>query len=337
MSSEKKLVVRDHGPVREIRLARPEVHNALDEELIAQLSAAFDDVRALVGREETVLRSGAAARVESPAPRVVVLTGEGPSFCAGADVAYMRRMGEKDDAANRADARKVSALFHAVRGCPVFTIARVHGAALGGGSGLVAACDFVLAADDARFGFTETQLGIIPAVISPFVIDRIGPARARAFFPTGERFTADVGLQIGLVDRAVPVDQLDAALRGLLKSALSAAPRASRAAKRLIEMVSLSVPLQLDLERSLDRQWREEAESLDGPPTLDPFGLPGEDLRAFLPSDDEEEEEEMDAPVFEQTARWIAKLRGSAEGREGLGAFLEKRKPGWVAEPPEFS
>lgn len=213
-----RLRVRDSGPVREIRLARPEVHNALDQELIAALTAAFVEVGSL-----------------PIPPRAVILAAEGKSFCAGADLHYMQRVAAFTAEENRADALRLAALFRAVRGCPVFVLGRIQGTALGGGCGLVACCDMAVASGEARFGFTEVRLGIVPATISPFVVARIGAARARALFPTGEIFDAVEAQRIGLVDRLVPPAGLDAEIARILTALLAAAPGASREAKVLAD------------------------------------------------------------------------------------------------------
>ncbi|MCC7143753.1 MAG: enoyl-CoA hydratase/isomerase family protein [Candidatus Eisenbacteria bacterium] len=324
--SDSKIVVRDQGAIREIRLNRPDVHNALDEDLIEALTGAFEEVTAAV-EEATGDESfwvpgnghgeGPPTAYDVPGvPRGIILSGEGASFCSGADIEYMRRIGQRNEAENLADARRVSRLFQAIRGCPVYTIARVQGAALGGGTGLLAACDLAVSADDCTFGFTEVQLGILPCVISPFVLDRIGPTHGRAWFPTGERFDAATALRIGLVNRVVPAAELDSAIASTVKVLLSAAPSASRQAKRLVEMVAFSLPLQLDLEQNLGSD-----QGSSHPHDCDD------------PTHDHDEEYDEHTSVFDETARWIAALRAGAEGREGLAAFLEKRKPGWFIPP----
>jgi methylglutaconyl-CoA hydratase len=219
-NSPNKVLILDRGPIREIRLNRPEVHNALDEELISGLEEAF---RAVASDEGAI--------------RGVLLSAAGKSFCSGADLHYMGRVAGYSEKENVADARKLSAMYRAIRSCPVFVLARVQGAVLGGGTGLVACADLALASAEARFGFTEVRLGILPAVISPFVLERIGPARARALFPTGEIFSAEEARQIGLVDRVVHETALDQAIDQLLQTLLQAAPLASREAKKLIETV----------------------------------------------------------------------------------------------------
>ncbi len=204
------LRVEQDGAVLRITLARPERRNAFDAALIEELTGAFTDV-------------GAA--------RAVVLAGEGPSFSAGADVEWMRSSVDLDYDENVADALRLRALLEAIDGCPAPTVARVQGHALGGGCGLVACCDIVLTEPAAQFAFSEVKLGIVPAVISPFALAKIGPTAARRYFVTGERFSADVALRIGLVHEVT--HELDEALDRVVSELESAGPQAARAAKRL--------------------------------------------------------------------------------------------------------
>jgi methylglutaconyl-CoA hydratase len=208
------------GEVLELRLDRPEVHNALDENLIEALSAAAAEA----ARDATV--------------RVVLLSGEGKSFCAGADIGYMQRLSSYDHAANLQDAHRLSGAFAALSRCPKPVVAKVHGAAIGGGVGLVAACDIVIASEAARFGLSEVRLGILPAVISPFVLRRIGPGAARPLFLTGDRFTAARALELGLVDQVVAPDQLDAAVEAVIGSLRLGGPLAQASIKRLLDEVA---------------------------------------------------------------------------------------------------
>lgn len=203
-------------------LARPDVHNAFDASVIAELRSAFS----LLGRETpTDLRA-------------VVLAGDGPSFCAGADVAWMRAAMELDVDGNEQDAMAMAEMFDAIDTCPVPVIVRVQGAALGGGVGLCAVGDLVIAESGARFGFTETRLGILPAVISPFVVAKIGESHARALFPGGRRFDAVRAQRIGLVHEVVEGEEaLDAAVETALADVLSSGPTAVRAAKAIIREV----------------------------------------------------------------------------------------------------
>jgi methylglutaconyl-CoA hydratase len=254
-----------HGEVAHVSLARPDVHNAFDASLIDELRRSF----------------AALSREEPTALRVVILAGDGPSFCAGADVAWMRASLGLDREGNEHDAMAMAHMFDTIDTCPVPVIARVHGAALGGGMGLCAVSDLVIAEAGTRFGFTETRLGILPSVISPFVIAKIGESHARALFPGGRRFDATRALRIGLVHEVVEgADALEAAVDLAVMDVLAAGPTAARAAKAIVREVR---------------------------------GLPHESTRWH-------------------TARRIAAQRTSAEGQEGLRAFLERRPPAWKRE-----
>jgi methylglutaconyl-CoA hydratase len=201
---------RDGGVLR-ITLTRPDRRNAFDAELIAELAEAFVDV----GRA-----------------RAVVLAGEGKSFCAGADVDWMRASAHLSYDENVADANAMRMMFEAIERCPAPVVARVQGHALGGGAGLVAAADIAIAEPQAQFAFSEVKLGIIPAVISPFALARVGGGNARRYFVTGERFDAETALRIGLV--AEVADDLDDAVERVVGELLSAGPQAARWAKRLV-------------------------------------------------------------------------------------------------------
>jgi methylglutaconyl-CoA hydratase len=205
------LRIERDGDVLRVTLARPDRRNAFDAALIAELATAFVDV----GRA-----------------RAVVLAGEGPSFCAGADVEWMRSSVELTYDENVADALALRRMLEAIDGCPAPVICRVQGHALGGGAGLVACADVVIAAPDAVFAFSEAKLGIVPAVISPFALAKIGPSWARRLFPTGERFDASLALRIGLVHEVA--EDVNAAVERVLTELRSAGPRAARAAKRLV-------------------------------------------------------------------------------------------------------
>ena len=198
------------GEVLRVTLTRPERRNAFDAELIRELTEAFSDV-------------GDA--------RAVVLSGHGPSFCAGADVEWQRSSIDLTFDENVEDALRLHRMMAAVDGCPAPVIARVQGYSLGGGSGLVACADIAVAAPDATFGFTEVRLGIIPAVISPFVLAKIGPGAARSLFVTGARFDAETALRVGLVHEVA--EELDAAVERQVGELLKSGPEAIRAAKRL--------------------------------------------------------------------------------------------------------
>lgn len=253
------LNLRD-GPVARLRLNRPELHNAFDAVLIAALTGALE----AIANDDSV--------------RVVVLEGEGASFSAGADLNWMRGMAAASEAENRDDALALARLMRALDELPRPTIARVHGAAFGGGVGLVACCDIAIASTEAKFGLTESRLGLLPAVISPYVIEAIGPRQARRWFATAEMFDATTALQVGLLHQVVPGADLDAAVERQVDLLLKAGPVAAASAKALVRRVA------------------------------------GQHDRDRLDADN---------------AALIARLRVSDEGQEGLGAFLDKRKPRW--------
>ena len=205
--------------IARVTLARPAVRNAFNADVIGELHDAFK-------------RIAAADDV-----RAVVLAGEGNVFCGGADINWMRESLDLSFEANAIDAERMSDMFRAIDNCPRPVIARIQGAALGGGAGLAAACDIAIAADDAVFGFTEVKLGIIPAVISPFVLSKIGASHARALFLTGERFDAARALRIGLVHETAAAEDLDAAVDRTIGEIRTAGPYAAGAAKLLIRRV----------------------------------------------------------------------------------------------------
>jgi methylglutaconyl-CoA hydratase len=247
-------------PVATLTMARPEVHNAFNEHLIAALHEAFLEL----GRD--------------PAVRVIVLAGEGKSFSVGADLDWMRRMGSASEEENRRDATKLAAMLRTVAECPKPVVARVHGNVLGGGAGLTAAADVAIAGESAVFGFSEVRLGLAPATIAPHVIEKIGAAHALPRFLTGDRFDAREALRIGLVYRVVPDDAIDEAVSAVVEALLAGGPEAQVASKQLVRRVGAT-----------------------------PRG-------------------EIDA----YTAELIGGIRASGEGREGVTAFLDKRKPNWV-------
>ncbi|MDP9250778.1 MAG: enoyl-CoA hydratase-related protein [Chloroflexota bacterium] len=259
--SDTLAVTRD-GTIARVTLRRPEVRNAFNAELISALHRAFSELA-----------------VEPPdALRAVVLAGVGKTFSAGADVEWQRAAISLSLEENEADAARLQAMLLAIDECPVPVIARVHGASLGGGMGLCAVADIVLATADTLFGFTETKLGIMPAVISPFVLARIGEGHARALFPAGERFEAQRALRVGLVHEVLPDEAaLDLRLAAILAELLAAGPSAARGAKALIR---------------------------------DQRGMTSAEARALA-------------------VQRAARQRVSAEGQEGLTAFLEKRPPSW--------
>ncbi|AIF47526.1 enoyl-CoA hydratase-related protein [Dyella japonica] len=257
--------IADHAGVRRITLNRPQVHNAFDDGLIAELTAALVQV----GKDDAV--------------RAVVLTGEGASFSAGADLNWMRGMAAASEAENREDSLRLATLMRTLQYLSKPTIARVNGAAYGGGVGLVACCDIAIGVDTARFGLTEVKLGLVPAVISPYVIHAIGLRHARRLFVTGELFDAATAEQIGLLHQCVPADQLDDAVNATLALLAKAGPVAQAEAKQL----------------ALRMSGADEARA---------------------------------AQLDHENAALIARLRVSAEGQEGLGAFLSKRAAAWCAQ-----
>ncbi len=214
-SSYEHLTVERAGAVLRVTLNRPEVRNAFNPAMIAELTAVFGGV------------------ADGDGVLVAVLAGAGSSFCAGADLTWMRAMAAYTHEQNVEDALRLAAMLEAVEGCAVPVIARVHGAALGGGAGLTAACDVVVADVDAAFGFTEARLGLAPAVIAPFVLRKIGPGHARALFVTGERFDAARAERIGLAHHVVAANALDAAVERVARDVLACGPAALRACKRL--------------------------------------------------------------------------------------------------------
>ena len=244
-----------------ITLTQPEVRNAFSDEVIADITAAFLEVGA------------------RPDVRVVVLAAEGPAFCAGANLNWMRRMADYTRDENLADAGKLAEMLRVIYTCPQPTIARVQGDVYAGGMGLVAACDMAVSVDTAGFCLSEVKLGLIPATISPYVIRAMGARAAHRYFLTAERFDAAEALRIGFVHAVVGADQLDAKVDELLKALTSASPNAVRACKQLVQNVA---------------------------------------------------EREIDASPIAATVAGIADIRASAEGREGVQSFLQKRKPGWL-------
>ncbi len=214
------------GPVVHVSLNRPEVRNAFNEESIAELTEW-------------------AATFRAGDVRVAVLRGEGQAFCAGADLAWMARMIGYSEEENLRDARAMGRMLEALDTLPVPLIGRVHGAALGGGAGLAAVCDIVVAAADAVFGFTEAKLGILPSVISPFVLAKIGASAARELFLTAARFSAGRAREIGLVHAVVPPAELDAAVEACVREILTSAPHAVAAAKALIAEVDRRPPAEV--------------------------------------------------------------------------------------------
>jgi methylglutaconyl-CoA hydratase len=209
-------VERDERGVATVTMDRPEVHNAMNTAVIEELRQVFDDLG------------------QDPDVRVVVLTGAGRSFSAGADLHWMRGMVDNSFEENVEDSRGLDRMLLAIQRCPKPVVARVNGACLGGGVGLVAACDIAVAVRGATFGFTEVRLGLAPAVISTYVLPKIGPARARSLFLTGDRFGGDDAERIGLIQRSVGADELDGAVEGIARSLLAGGPAAIAAVKELL-------------------------------------------------------------------------------------------------------
>lgn len=241
-------IATDQRGVTTVTLDREAVHNALDETLIDALAAAFGEAAA------------------APATRVVVLAARGKSFCAGADLDWMRRAAGYDEAQNLADARRLAAMLQAIDCCPKPVLGVVQGAALGGGVGLVAACDLVLCAETASFALSEVRLGLIPATIAPYVMAAIGARACRRLFLTAERFAASEALRLGLVHEVHPRAALDAALEHQVEALLAGAPGAQAAAKDLLRAIAgrpLDATLIEDTAQRLARQ-RSGAEAREG-------------------------------------------------------------------------
>jgi methylglutaconyl-CoA hydratase len=261
------LIVRREGAVEYVTLNRADVRNAFNDGMIADLSRWADAARAAAAAGEL---------------RAVVIAGAGPAFSAGADLAWMKKAAALSEAENVQDALAAARLFAALNELPLAVIGRIHGAAIGGGAGLAAICDIVAADTEAVFAFSEVKLGILPAVIAPYAVMKIGPSAARELFLTGARFPAARAQEIGLVHAIVAQSELDRRVADYVRDVLAAGPQALAAAKALIARV-----------------WARP----------------------------------IDADVSQLTAAAIAKRRVSAEGQEGIRAFLEKRSPGWV--PPK--
>jgi methylglutaconyl-CoA hydratase len=244
MSELSTVRVEKDGPVARVTLDRPRVRNAFNEVLIDELTRVF---LSFADDSET---------------RVVVLAGEGPVFCAGADVEWMRRAGSWSKTENETDAERMAGMLRSIDDCPRPVVALVQGAAIGGGVGLAAACDVAVAADDAVFSLSEVKLGILPAVISPYVLRAIGPREARRWFLTGERFGAAEARRIGLVHEVAPAASLAAAGERLVAILLSSAPEAVAIVKRLIAQVAGKSPeeaMPLTVRTIAERRASEEA------------------------------------------------------------------------------
>jgi methylglutaconyl-CoA hydratase len=247
--------------VATVTLNRPEVRNAFNDEVISELAAMFT---ALGEREEV---------------RCIVLAGNGPAFCAGADLNWMKSMAGYTRDENVADAAALAHMLKVIYRCPKPTIARIQGDVYAGGTGLVAACDIAVSVDTAQYCLSEVKLGLIPATISPYVIRAMGARAAHRYFLTAERFSAAEALRIGFVHEVVAADQLDVKVGEIARSLVQAGPAAVKACKALVHDIA------------------------------------GKDISQLL---------------IDRTVQGIADIRVSDEGREGIQAFLGKRKPGWL-------
>lgn len=250
--SDRALEIEQAAGVATVWLSRPEVHNAFDAGLVLSLTETFHELE------------------RAPEVRAIVLAARGRSFCAGAQVQWMREQGEASSEENANDARRLAQMFKAIAHCGKPTVARVQGAALGGGVGLVAACDIALGSASAMFGITEVRLGLIPATIAPYVVRVIGERQARRYFQTGERFDARTAEQIGLLHEAVDPDLLDARVDAVTQALLAGAPAAQQEAKALLDAVATHAVTDAMIEDTALRiaRRREHAEAREG---LDAF------------------------------------------------------------------
>jgi len=249
------------GVVTQLTLNRPEVRNAFNDEVIAELTQAF-----------TVLG-------QDPQVRAIVLAASGPAFCAGADLNWMRRMADYTHGENLLDAAQLAEMLRVIYTCPKPTVARIQGDVYAGGMGLVAACDMAVSVATANYCLSEVKLGLYPATISPYVIRAMGARAAHRYFLTAERFDAAEALRIGFVHSVVPAGQLDDQVAEIAKALVNASPNAVKECKTLLHDVA------------------------------------GKDI---------------DAALIAHTVQGIASIRASAEGREGVQSFLQKRKPNWL-------
>ena len=256
------LTLTVNAGVATVTLTQPEIRNAFSDEVILEITEAFR----VAG--------------ERPDVRAIVLAAEGPAFCAGANLNWMRRMADYDRTENLQDAGALAEMLRTIYTCPKPTIARVQGDVYAGGMGLVAACDMAVASDNAGFCLSEVKIGLVPGTIAPYVLRAMGARAGHRYFLTGERFDAAEALRIGFVHQVVAIDQLDDAVDGLLKALLVAGPDAVRSCKKLV----------LDVA-----------------------------------------EREINAQLIASTVEVIADIRASDEGKEGVQAFLSKRKPAWLS------
>ena len=258
----KTVEIEREGHVATVMLNRPDVRNAFDETMIAEITQVFHSLGS------------------DPGVRMIVLAANGTAFCAGADLNRMQKMAGYTYEENRADAMQLAEMLHTIYICPKPVVARIQGDCYGGGIGLVAACDIAVAAETTNFCLSETRIGLIPAAISPYVIGAMGRNAARRYFLTAERFSAGEAYRIGLVHAVVRMSELNMTVKDIVRAVVANSPHAVKEAKRLIRDVA-EMPL-------------------------------------------------TDALIAD-TAQRIADIRSSDEGREGLRAFLEKRKPGWAS------
>lgn len=249
------------GVVTRVTLNRPEVRNAFNDEVISELTQAF----AQLGQD--------------PQVRAIVLAAEGPAFCAGADLNWMRRMADYSQAENLLDAAQLAEMLRVICTCPKPTVARIQGDVYAGGMGLVAACDMAVSVDTANYCLSEVKLGLYPATISPYVIRAMGARASHRYFLTAERFDAAEALRIGFVHSVVPAERLDAQVVEITKALVNASPNAVKECKTLLHDVA---------------------------------------------------NKDIDAVLIAHTVQGIAGIRASAEGREGVQSFLQKRKPNWL-------
>lgn len=259
------LTLTVNAGVATVTLTQPEIRNAFSDEVIAEITDAF---RTAGGRADV---------------RAIVLAAEGPAFCAGANLNWMRRMADYSREENLQDAGALAEMLRTIYACPKPTIARIQGDVYAGGMGLVAACDMAVASSNAGFCLSEVKIGLVPGTIAPYVLRAMGARASHRYFLTGERFDAAEALRIGFVHQVVEdAEALDGAVDGLLKALLAAGPEAVKACKQLVQDVA------------------------------------GRDI---------------DAPLIAATVEVIADIRASEEGKEGVQAFLNKRKPGWLGTP----
>jgi methylglutaconyl-CoA hydratase len=254
------LDIQVNGPVARVYLNRPEVRNAFNDGVIAELTAAFTQLGA------------------DPSLRAIVLGGHGKAFCAGADLSWMRAMADYTWDQNRADAEALARMLWTVWSCPLPVVGRVHGDCYAGGVGLAAVCDVLVAAEGVNFCLSEARLGLLPATIGPYVVKALGEQASRRYFVTAERFTAQRAQQLGFVHECVPAEALDATVDDLVALLVANGPAAVKACKQLVQDVA---------------------------------------------------GREIDAELRAETARRIADIRASVEGREGVLSFLGKREPAW--------